>query len=233
MRPAPIVPSVLLVLGTGVAAAEPVALDVTVDVSTVSDYVWRGDRMAPGVMVPVAQSYVELGLAPIRHGRLAVGAWTSAFLTGRAPSYEVDPYVSYAAPWGPATITTGYAVYLVTDAMPVTTMHEASLQVALEDHALVPSAGVAVDFVRTDGWYAWAALAHQRTLGPATVATRVELGGSDYAGLDAGFQHATLSSRGSVEVGAGVYLAASGALAYAGRSAQWTPTLAVSVGVSR
>lgn len=215
------------------AAAEPVATDYAIDVTVVSSYVWRGDRVTASALAPATQPYAEVGFSPVAGGRLAVGAWTSALVTADAPAYELDPYLTYAAPWGPAKITAGYAVYLVAASRPIDTMHEASLQAELGDLAVVPSIGVAVDVVRTDGWYAWAALAHQVQLGPVTIATRLEVGGSDYAALGAGFQHATASSRLSHPFGRGFYVAATGALAYSGRSGQLSPTLAVGVGVSR
>ncbi|HVV81632.1 MAG TPA: hypothetical protein VHE35_01090 [Kofleriaceae bacterium] len=217
----------------GRARAEPLDVDYAVDVTTVSAYVWRGELMSPAALAPAAQPYVELGLSPLHGGRLAAGAWTSAFLGARDPAYELDPYLSYAAPCGPTTITAGYAVYLQTAGGPAVTMEEASLQVALDGHRVTPSAGVATDLVVTESWYAWAALAHQADLGPLTLATRLEVGASDGRMVEAALQDATLSARGSLPLGGGAYVAATGAVAYAPRSDRWTPTLAMSVGVAR
>jgi uncharacterized protein (TIGR02001 family) len=223
----------LLLLATRAAGAESVAVDLTVDVTTVSDYVWRGERMAARGATPAAQTYVELGLAGPDGDRLAVGAWTSAFLTGRAAAFEVDPYVAYAYPVGPATVTAGHAIYLQTAATPVDTMHETSLAVAFAGLPVAPSLGLAVDLVRTDSRYAWAALDHAGRLGPVAIETRLEAGASQATMVEAGLQHATLSARAALTLRAGAYLAASGSIAYGARSAAWAPTLGLSFGVSR
>jgi hypothetical protein len=111
-------------------------------------------------------------------------------------------------------------------------MHELGLQVR-KDGPTMPFAGVAVDPIRTKGYYAYAGVQHDEPVGKATVRGRLNVGASAYDMMPASLQDVTAQLTGIYPLGGGAYVSASGFAAYAGRDQKVYPWMAVSVGVAR
>jgi hypothetical protein len=201
----------------------------------VSSYVWRGDRLSTDAMEPLAQPYAEVGLDSLGPGAMAVGVWTSRALTEEAANQEIDPYITYAIPVGPLALKAGYIVYMGPSARPVDMMHELSLQATTAwEFPVSLVAGLAVDPIRTDGWYAFGGASHSFGLGDGSVATSLNVGGSEYAGLDRSLQDVTATARASQPIAAsGAYVALTVSSAWSGRDERFYSFAGLGVGVSR
>lgn len=217
------------------AAAEEPEVHFTVEVTSVSSYVWRGDRLSSDGMRPLLQPYAEVAISAVGPGSLTVGLWSSSALAEASVAQELDPYVSYTVPAGPLALEAGYAVYLLPEAEVVDSMHELSLQATTEWAFPVQLfLGVAVDPIRTEGWYGFGGATFAFAAGTVEFSTTLNLGGSDYAAVATSLQDITLSSRASYGFGdSGLYVAASAAAAYSGRAEELYPYAGLSVGISR
>ncbi len=227
---------VTVIASSSVAAADDIDVRYTVEAASVSSYVWRGDLLSADQVAPAIQPYGELdiGIPALANGTLALGLWTSRNVTDTA-AQEIDPYAAYTIPVGPTAVRVGYAAYVLPSAEPKDTMHELSLQVtATRWEAFAPFAGVAVDPIRTKGAYAFAGASYTQAVGAGSLVGTVNVGASRYEMLPADLQDVTATARGSYPVGsAGLYVAATAAAGYSGRSGEVHPYGGLSVGLSR
>jgi hypothetical protein len=219
----------------GVAQADDMKVGYTVELASVSSYVWRGDRLSTGAVEPLVQPYGEVRISGVGGGTISAGLWTSRALTEDEAGQEIDPYLAYTRVAGPLQARAGYAVYLLPALDPVDVMHELSLQLDLIGVLPVtPYAGVAVDPIRTDGGYAYGGVAYSVARGPLTLTAKLNVGASDYAANDPSLQDVTVSGTGSWAINEhGVYAAATIADAWSGRAEENYPYAGVSVGIAR
>lgn len=219
----------------GPAFADEPEFHFTVEVTSVSSYVWRGDQLSSDGMRPLIQPYAEVSLSAAGPGTLAVGMYSSSALAEDSVGQELDPYIAYTVPAGPFALKAGYMAYLLPQADVVDSMHEFSLQATTEWELPVKLFfGAAVDPIRTEGWYAFGGATYAFSAGPVSISTALNVGGSDYAALTSSLQDVTLSSRAAYAFGdSGVYVAASAAAAYSGRAEEIHPYAGLSVGISR
>jgi hypothetical protein len=229
---------VVLIFTSTVASASARAGETTftysAELTFVSSYVWRGQRFSTDAVEPLAQPYVEVGADPLGPGTLAVGLWTSRALTEDQANQELDPYASYAVAAGPLVLKASYAVYMTMNASPVDTMHEIALQATSAwELPVTLMAGVAVDPIRTDGWYAFGGAKRSFAVGDGAVEASLNVGGSDYAGIDLSLQDVTATARASYPVGSGAYLALSGSSTWSGRDHTSYHFAGLGVGVTR
>lgn len=213
---------VVLVLSTtaaGAARADEITVTYLAELNFVSSYVWRGQRLSSDAMEPTAQPWGEVGLDSLGPGLLTVGVWTSRALTEERSNQEIDPYISYTIPVGPLALKTGYIAYVIPSADPADSMHEFSLQAATTWQFPVSLvAGLAVDPIRTDGWYAFGGASHSFRLAGGSVDAMLNVGGSDYAGVDRSLQDVTGTARASHPLGgSGAYVALTASSAWSGR----------------
>lgn len=232
--------SFLVATSAGIAAAEPAAetaLHYTLEATSVSSYVWRGSLLSADRAAPAVQPYGELDVdVPALHDvRVAAGVWTSRRVTGDDAAQEIDPYLWLQLPLGDVAIRAGYTVYVLPDLEPKDAMHELLGQVTWNaTPRLAAIAGVAVDPVRTKGWYGFAGAAYTRTVGKTTLTMTGNVGASDYAMQPADLQDVTLTARGAYALGdAGVYVALTAAAAYSGRDQQLYPYAGLGLGIAK
>jgi hypothetical protein len=219
----------------GPAVADEPEVHFTVEVTSVSSYVWRGDRLSSDGMRPLLQPYAEVAISSVGPGSLTFGLWSSSALAEDSVAQELDPYVSYTVPAGPLALKAGYAVYILPEADVVDSMHEFSLQATTEwEFPVKLYLGAAVDPIRTEGWYGFGGATLAFAAGPVNFSTALNVGGSDYAAVATSLQDVTLSSRASYGLGdSGMYVAASAAAAYSGRAEELYPYAGLSFGISR
>jgi hypothetical protein len=219
----------------GAVRADELAVGYTVEVATYSSYVSRGDRITSTSVEGVVQPAGELRLENLGPGTLIGGVWSSLALTETDSGQEIDPYLAYAAAVGPVALRGGYQINIMPAMGPVDDVHELTLQADLE-HVLpvVPYAGVAIDAVRTDGLYGYGGLAHSTRHGRFSLCSRLNLGASEYAELEASLQDLTVSTTAQLQLDrSGLYAAATLASAWSGRANEHFPYAGVSVGISR
>jgi len=219
------------------AAPSETSVHYTVEATSVSSYVWRGSLLSADRATPAVQPYgeIDIDIPKAGNGRLAVGVWTSRFVTGDTTAQEIDPYVWYQQPIGDFLVRAGYTVYVLPDADPKDAMHELLGQVSwLATPTLTAFTGVAVDPIRTKGAYGFAGATYARTFGASTLTATGNVGGSRYEMQPADLQDVTLTVREQYAVGdAGFYLAATGATTYSGRERTMYPYLGLSVGITK
>lgn len=219
----------------GVAQADDMAVGYTVELASVSSYVWRGDRLSTGSVEPLVQPYGEVRVSGVGGGTVTAGLWTSRALTEDEAGQEIDPYLAYTRVVGPLQARAGYAVYLLPALEPVDTMHELSLQLDLIGVLPVtPYAGIAIDPVRTDGGYAYGGVTYSVSRGPLSLTAKLNVGASDYHMSDPSLQDVTVSGIGAWTLNEhGVYASATVADAWSGRAEENYPYAGVSVGIAR
>lgn len=234
-RAAVLVVGILLGGTTGAAHADELAIGYTVEVATYSSYVSRGDRMTSTSVEGVVQPAGELRLENLGPGTLIGGVWSSRALTETESGQEIDPYLAYAATVGPVALRGGYQINFMPTMGPVDDVHELTLQADLEDVLpVVPYAGVAIDAVRTDGFYGYGGLAHSVEHGRFSLCSRLNVGASEYAELEASLQDLTVSTTAQLQLDrSGLYASATLANAWSGRANEHFPYAGVSVGISR
>lgn len=214
-------------------ADESTQLSYTLEPATVSSYVWRGDRFSSDDFEPALQPYVELEASKLGPGDLVAGVWTSRML-GPDPGQEIDPYLNYTVELGWLALKPGYALYMLPSAETVDAMHEFSLQSSLVwAFPITPYVAVALDPIRSKGFYASAGATHELQLAPATLVTTLNFGASHYNELSSSLQDITLSSRGQLPFGSsGYYGALVAASAWSGRAQRLYPYTGLSLGFS-
>jgi len=229
-----------LVLVSSVASADSTAdtaVHYTLEATSVTSYVWRGNLLSEGRAAPAVQPYGELDIdAPSLHGaRIAGGVWTSRLVTGDATAQEIDPYLWVQVPIGDFAIRGGYTAYVLPDLEPKDAMHEFLGQVSWNaTPALAAVGGIAVDPIRTHGIYGFAGAVYVRTLGKTTLTTSANVGASDYAMQPSNLQDVTLLARGAYTMNdAGMYFALTAVAAYSGRAEQIYPYVGVGLGISK
>lgn len=219
----------------GVARADDISFTYSAELTFVTSYVWRGQRLSTDAMEPLAQPFVELGLDPLGPGTLTAGVWSSRALTEKEANQEFDAYISYAVPVGPLALKGGYIVYVLPSEDPADAMHEFSLQAATRwELPVTLAAGLAVDPIRTDGWYAFGGASHSFGLAGGSLDTSLNVGGSDYAGMDRSLQDVTATARASHPIGgSGAYVAMTASSAWSGRDEELYYFAGLGVGVTR
>jgi hypothetical protein len=221
--------------GTAAAQADELAIGYTVEVATYSSYVSRGDRMTSTSIEGVVQPAGEIRVENLGPGTLIGGVWSSRALTETEAGQEIDPYLAYAGSVGPLTLRGGYQINLVPGMGPVDDVHELLLQADLEGILpVVPYAGVAVDAVRSDGFYGYGGLVHSAERGRFSLCSRLNIGASEYAELEPSLQDLTLSTTGSLTLDeSGLYASATLANAWSGRANEHFPYAGISLGFAR
>jgi hypothetical protein len=222
-------------MAAGVATADDLDVGYTVELASVSSYVWRGDRLSTGTVEPLVQPYGEVRLTGVGRGTVTAGLWTSRALTEGEAGQEIDPYLAYTTQVGPLQARAGYAVYLLPALDPVDVMHELSLQLDLIGVLPVtPYAGVAVDPIRSDGVYGYGGVTYGVARGALSLTAKLNVGASDYAVNEPSLQDITVSGTGSWAINEhGVYASATIGDAWSGRADENYPYAGVSVGIAR
>jgi hypothetical protein len=217
------------------AHADDMAVGYTLELASVSSYVWRGDRLSTGAVEPLVQPYGEVRITGVGGGTVTAGLWTSRALTEDEAGQEIDPYLAYVRQVGPLQARASYAVYLLPALDPVDVMHELGLQLDLIGVLPVtPYVGVAIDPIRTDGGYAYGGVTYSVARGPLSLTAKLNVGASDYAANEPSLQDVTVSGTGSWALTEhGVYASATIGDAWSGRADENYPYAGVSVGIAR